>query len=127
MSLGESRKTGTIFASFDTDVNPNYRTMNDDHISIGLELYYQNIFCPVEVMKLYDFLQDLLSHETPRAIIQGVMNTIVSPKVKSSLSKNLLTDLYHTMDTLFNIQMGKIMLAIKSLDEIKNTKEWVFC
>ena len=91
-------------------------------------MYYNTFLCPEEeVIKLYQFLHNLVFTQTPRSIIQATVNTIHSGKVKSSMNKKL-NEFFLALYNIFHFQLGNILLAIKTSDEIKDMldKDWPY-
>ena len=91
------------------------------------------IYCPesvTELFELYQFLTNLVANETLNTILHATVNTIkAEPQViKESMNKRRLNDFYLTLETTFNLQFGKILLATASKEEIQMImdKEWPF-
>ena len=60
--------------------------------------------------------------------MHATVNTIKEEVVEESLNKKRLNDFYLALETTFNLQFGKILLATASKEEIQMImdKEWPF-
>ena len=92
---------------------------NED-ITTGFMLFSAVLYCPEPVLKLYQFLHNLLSYHSPRTIIQAVVNTIESNDVKDLENRENINQLYLALDQIFNFQYGKILLALSAPSELRS-------
>ena len=106
---------------------------SEEDFETGFLLFAAIIYCPesvTELFELYQFLTNLVANETLRTILQATVNTIkAEPEViEESLNKKRLNNFYLALETTFNLQFGKILLATASKEEIQMImdKEWPF-
>ena len=78
------------------------------------------IFCPSTVLdiQLYNFVDDLISKESPRTLIHGIVNTLGSKDLDRKTSTNL-NDFFNELDSMISFEFGKILLALSSPAEIE--------
>ena len=88
---------------------------NNEDIMIGLEVYSALVYCPPEKeMKLFQFLNKLISTQSPRSIIQATVNTIQNNDIEDPTTRNVVNQFYLALDSIFHFQLGKILLALSS-------------
>ena len=93
-------------------------TITREDIKTGLSIYAVFVYCS-ESVPLSQFLRSLLSTQSPRTIIKATVNTIASDDIKENFNRKGLNLFYGALDKIFNFQLGKILLAISSPEEIK--------
>ena len=103
----------------------------DEDLETGFLLFSAIIYCPEsvsELFELYQFLSNLVDNETPRTLLQATVTTIKADIIQESLNKKRLNDFYLALETTFNLQFGKILLAIVSKIEMQmiRDKGWPF-
>ena len=84
----------------------------------GVLLYSLIMFCSEE-MSLELFFRDLISTETPQNVLQSSVNTILSEKLNKNV-KTLAGQFYLNLESLFNIKLGQILLALSSPSQMRN-------
>ena len=69
-----------------------------------------------------------VASENPRTIIQATVNTIQEGNINETVNRNLTNQFYLALDKIFHFQLGKILLATSTLEELKSlmTKDWPF-
>ena len=79
------------------------------------------IFCPSTVLdiQLYNFLDDLISNESPRTLIHGIVNTLGSKDLDRITSTNL-NDFFNELDSMRGFEFGKTFLTLSSPAEIES-------
>ena len=97
----------------------------------GFLLFSAIIYCPEsvsELFELYQFLSNLVDNETPRTLLQATVTTIKADIIQESLNMKRLNDFYLALETTFNLQYGKILLATVSKEEMQmiRDKGWPF-
>ena len=84
----------------------------DDDVATGFEIFYAIVFCPVNDLKLFQFVDHLLSHETSRTIIQNIVNLFKNSHVIKNPRRHMLTKkLYLRLAATLDLQYGKVLLA----------------
>ena len=83
----------------------------DHEIMTGFKLYHALVYCPMTVMKLYRFVDHLLSSESKRTIIQSYTNLFHSGVLKGTTIVDLAKAFYMKLATTLNLQYGNILLA----------------
>ena len=78
---------------------------SDEDIKTGYDLFQAIVHCPS--MKLFRFVDQLLSTESSRTIIQTFVRLLQSDVTSSTLAKQF----YNVMATTFNLQFGNALLA----------------
>ena len=108
--------------SMELNINQNELVENEPTSSVdietGLLVYSVMMFCP-EDMRLWLFFQNLISKESPDFLLQATVSTIVSEKLNENI-KNLAGEFYLDLQAFFNLELGKILLAVSSLSQIED-------
>ena len=89
----------------------------------GFQLYHAIVYCPEMDIKLYSFVDQLLSSESKRTLIQSSANLF-----HSEVLKNQLSDRYHRFAKLFymdlattlNLQYGNILLTTSTNSQLQD-------
>ena len=93
-------------------------TITREDIKIGFSIFAVFVHCS-ESIPLSNFLHRLVSSQSPRTIIQATVNTVKTGDLKDSVDKRGMSQFYEALDQIFNLQLGKILLAVSSPEEIK--------
>ena len=96
-----------------------------EDIVTGLKLFSIMIYCS-ESVKLYKFLHEIFTTQSPRTLFKTIINTIQSDNIKESRNLASLEKIYEEIDNLFHLQLGKILLAISSPKQIHTMINNVF-
>ena len=103
--------------------------ITDEDIETGYDLHQAVLFCPpMMVFKLYTFIEQLLSQETSRTIIQTVVNLFHSNVITDETSFKLAKHFYQVFASTIDLQYENILLATSAnaqLETIKS-KDWPF-
>ena len=75
-------------------------------------LFSALVYC--DQMKMEFFLDNLILNETPRTIIQTIINTLESGKIKIIVNEQMVSKFYLVMKKMFNLQYDRILLATAS-------------
>ena len=77
---------------------------------------------------MYQFLNNLVNTESPRTIIQAVVNTIQSETIHEVDDRRRINEFYLAMDKHFGFQYGSILLALSTKSQLKEMldKGWPF-
>ena len=112
-----------IFSDLDIDDTPSSEASNED-IIIGSELFSFLMHCPqylffddkrsaqLDSMKLYVNLIDLLDTQSPRTMIQAVINILKSEP--NEVLYNLTSKVFGKLDEIFQFELGSIAVALSS-------------
>ena len=80
--------------------NEEYLTSPTEEDSMtGFELYHVIVYCPTRIMKLFRFLDNLLTSESSGTIIQSVVNLFHAKTVKDKEGIRLMKDFYGVLAT----------------------------
>ena len=84
----------------------------DDDIETGFELFHAIDSCPpATVFKLFRFIDQLLSSESSRTIIQTMVNTFHSGSIADETSFTLAKQFYFVLASTLNLTYGDVLLA----------------
>ena len=84
----------------------------DKDIETGHDLHQTILFCPpAMVFKLYTFIDQLLSHETSRTVIQTVVNLFHSDAINDGTNLNLAGQFYRVLASTLGLRYGNILFA----------------
>ena len=92
--------------------------ISQEDIALGLSLYMIGKHCPKETMKLGQFLVRLAKEESLPTFLLATVNTLQSDQL-TLYHKLLLGKIYHVLDDLFGLDLGKILLATSSPDQLR--------
>ena len=94
--------------------------LNDDDVQNGIMIYSAIIYCETGVVKLFKFLDSLLSTESQRTILKAVVNTIESGNLEGVVNDNLILEFYKVLENKLDLQFGKILLATLSGEQLQD-------
>ena len=79
-------------------------------------------------MKLFTFLDELLSKESSRTIIQSIVNLFLSGSIKDRTSLSLAKEFYVVLASTLNLQFGNILLATSTRSQLQTMidNDWPF-
>ena len=108
-----------------------FQEVSEDDIKLGKDLFVSMVFCPVDAIKPYIFLDWLLATQSPRTIIKAIVNTLqsstfskyVSDKSNFMKTKKRLNQLYSVLDNIFNFQLGNILLATEQIPNLESMRD----
>ena len=93
----------------------------ENDLEMGFRTVLANIYCPdINIAKVYLFLRSLLSHQTPRTIIQAFVNLVQSERIQDSTSQKMVNQFYLAFDRVFNLEYGKNLLATSSRAQLQD-------
>ena len=109
----------SVFLSF-IDKEEMKDPATSDDIETGLELFHAVRYCPSPmVMKLFRFVDQLLSSESSRTIIQTFLNLFQSGALTDETSFTLAKQFYSEVASTLNLQYGNVLLATSSNSQLK--------
>ena len=91
----------------------------EEDVRTGLELFHAIMFCPIMDIKLFLFVDQLLSNESSRTIIQTYVNLFRSGIIKAATSISLMKEFYDVLATTLNLQYGNILLATSKKSQLQ--------
>ena len=96
-----------------SSINPNKTigVITKEDIETGYELFHALVFCPAMAFRIYTFIDQLLSNETSRTIIQTIVNLFNSDAITDDKSLTLTKDFYQVFASILDLQYGNILLA----------------
>ena len=86
-----------------------------EDIKTGFLIFSAIIYCPKsakQTFQMYQFLNNLVNTESPRTIIQAVVNTIQSETIHEVDDRRRINEFYSAMDKHFGFKYGEILLAL---------------
>ena len=84
-----------------------------------IQLFYALVYCPTKVIKLFRFIDQLLSNESERTIIQTVVNMFQSEVITDVKSFTLAKEFYFVLASTLNLQYGNVVLAISTKTQLQ--------
>ena len=99
-----------------------------DDVKTGLEIFHAVRYCPTLVIKLFRFLDELLSTQSSRTIIQTFVNLFRSSDITDTTTFGLAKEFYFVLASTLQLQYGNILLATASKSEIQYIidNDWPF-
>ena len=84
----------------------------------GFMIFSAMVYCPEVELKLFQFFHNLLLDQSPRTIIKATVNTILAAEIKEGETRKRLNKFYLALDKVFNLELGRILLAISSQNNL---------
>ena len=103
--------------------------LTDEDIKTGYRLFHAIVYCPPTLeLKLFRFVDELLSSESQRTIIQTFVNLFQSGLLKDSTSFTLATQFYSVFAKTLNLQHGNILVRTSTKSQLQAVIEnnWPF-
>ena len=125
----EKDKQNKVFDEINTLLNDrknetvNDEDLNDEDLQTGIMVFYTIVYCNINQMKLFKFLGNLTFSEGQRTIIRSLVNTIESGKLKDIVDDDKVNGFYKTVDKVFKLNYGKILLATSSRGSLEDMVE----
>ena len=106
---------------YDSKKYEKLNNLSHETLISGLKLRSAVLFCPLEGIEMYQFFRKISNsnEESAADIFHAVLNTLSSGEVMSSLNIKSLNRFFKTLETMFNLQLGKIMVGLSSLEELE--------
>ena len=110
------------------NANPTDGPPSDEDITTGYELFQVIVYCPTMVIKLFRFVDQLLSSESSRTIIHTFVNLIQSGALTDETNFILAKQFYNVLASTLNLQYGNVLLATSSNSQLKAVirNDWPF-
>ena len=99
---------------------------SEEDVRSGYKLFHAIAHCPTMTIKLFRFINQLLSNESSRTIIQTFGNLFHSEADKMSFT--LAKQLYHQLSFTLNLQYGNVLLAMLTNGQLQTLtrNDWPF-
>ena len=99
----------------------------DDAVT-GLSLFYALAYCPVNDIKFYRFVDQLLSKESSRTVIQTFVNLFHSEVIKDPTWLKMAKYFYLDLAAVLDLQYGSVLLSTSSKSQLKTVidNDWPF-
>ena len=103
-------------------------SVTEEDLLTGLQLLHVVVSCPVKDVKLFFFVDNLLSNETSRTIIQTLVNFFHSGVVKDQKRLRMAKDFYIELAAVLDMQYGNVLLATSTKAQLQNVidNNWPF-
>ena len=101
----------------------------DEDVTTGFELFRAIVYCPLEMdIKLFRFVDRLLSNESARTIIQTFVNVVRSGVITDVRRFTLIKELYGVLAATLNLQYGNVLLATSTNSQLQTVldNDWPF-
>ena len=95
----------------------------DEDILTGFQVYHAIVYCPEMDTNLYIFVDQLLSSESKRTIIQSYTNLFHSGVLKGTTSITLAKAFYMDLAATLNLQYGNILLATSTKSQLQALRD----
>ena len=100
-----------------------------EDIETGYDLYHAVVFCPSAILfKVHTMVDQLLSVETSRTIIQTFVNLLQSGAIMDEITLTLTRQFYKVLADTLDLQYGNILIATSTtaqMQAVLNNK-WPF-
>ena len=111
-----------LFDTIDLDLKKTHDDIVEDSITeedieTGLKMYYAILFCNKEALELRQFLENVVSTQSPRALLLAIVNTLQSQNI-SWRNKVFLGEIYGAVEKVFDLQLGKILIALSTPSQL---------
>ena len=85
---------------------------SEEDVRTGYKLFHAISHCPTMTIKLFRFINQILSNESSRTILQTFVNLFHSGAITDEMSFTLAKQLYHQLAFTLNLQYGNVLLAM---------------
>ena len=96
--------------------------ITDEDIETGFEIFHAIVFCPSMIFKVYTFIDQLLTNETSRTIIQTIVHLFTSGAITDDKTLFLTKQFYHVLGSTLELQYGNILLATSTMSQLQALK-----
>ena len=104
------------------------QSITEEDIRTGLELFYAILYCPVMNIKLFRFVDQLLSFESSRTIIQTFVNIFRTGVIQNPRALASAKEFYMVLAATLNLQYGNVLLATSTRSQLQAVvdNDWPF-
>ena len=109
-------------------MNETKENISEEDVKTGYQLVQAIVYCPTMVIKLFRFVDHLLSTESRRTIIQTFVNLFQSGALTDKTSFTLAKQLYFEVASALNLQFGDVLLPVSTKAELQAIlkNDWPF-
>ena len=102
--------------------------LTDMDVNTGFEIFHAIVYCPVKDLKLFRFVDRLLTLETSRTIIQTIVNLFHHHVIKDPRRYMLTKKFYLRLAATLDMQYGKVLLASSTKAQLQAVidNDWPF-
>ena len=100
----------------------------DEDVMIGFEIFHAIVYCPSMDIKLFLFVDQLLSNESSRTIIQTAVNLFRSGVLKDLTGFTEAKQFYQVLVSTLDLQYGNVLLATSTKSQLQAVinNDWPF-
>ena len=104
------------------------KSPKEEDVETGLDLFHAIVYCPSMNIKLFQFVDKLLSNESSRTIIHAIVNVFRSKVVQDRTSITQLNMFYGVLAKTLDLQYGNILLATSTKAQLQTVidNDWPF-
>ena len=101
---------------------------SDEDIKTGLVLFHAAQFCPTLVVKMHNFIDQLLAKKYSRTIIQTIVGLFQLTAIEEENSFNLTKQFYQILASTLDLQYGNLLLATSTKAQLQAVmrNKWPF-
>ena len=99
---------------FNANKNQTSKEPSEKDIETGHELFHAVVFCPSMIFKMFTFVDQLLSGESSRTIIQAIVHLLQCSAILDRTSFTLAKRFYRVLASTLDLQYGNILLSASS-------------
>ena len=99
-----------------------------EDIEAGFQLFQAIVYCPLPIIKLFRFIDQLFSNESTRTIIQTIVNLFHSEVLEDASSFILAREFYLVLASTLDLQYGNVLLAVSTNSQLQTVLDngWPF-
>ena len=100
-----------------------YRTISDEDLQSGLNLYFVLTYCNAEDFKLFLFHRHLVNSGSTRTIIQAAKNNINLRNVKNCENRWRINLFFKELSKVLDLELGGLLRAISTEAQLQGLNE----
>ena len=124
------RKAFSILDALSANTTNGEGPPSDEDIKTGSELFFVIVYCPTTVtIKLFRFVDQLLSSESSRTIIQSFVNLFRLGAIKDDETALMVArQFFYVFASSLNLQFGNVLLATSTNAQLQAVirNDWPF-
>ena len=104
-------------------------SVTDEDVTTGFELFRAVVYCPLATdIKLFRFVEQLLSDESARTITQTFVNLVRSGVLRDVRRFTLIKEFYLVLASTLNLRYGNVLLATSTNSQLETmiNDDWPF-
>ena len=116
-----------LLQSFEIDHNVE-ASANTEDARTGFAIFYTTLYCPSMDIKLFNFIDKILSTESSRTIIQANVNLFHSRAVEDPKSISRMNAFYVVLAKTLDLKYGNILLSTSTKSQLQAVidNDWPF-